>query len=103
MKLSVVRERALGIAFGQLLEKAAQEWNGHPAQRLAHPRELVRRRVELYRFGPALGYSLEVRKQAGRNFRHQITFAIAEQWLLYVVHRMRTAPGPRLRITRISN
>ena len=78
----VVRERALGIAFGQLLEKVAQEWNGHPAQRLTHPRKLVGRRVELYRFGPTLGYPLEVRKQAARDFRHQIAFAVAEGWLL---------------------
>src|SRR5271155_4456560 len=66
----VVRERALGIALGQWYEEAPQERNGHPAQRLAHPRELVCRRVELYRFGPAPGYALEVRKQAARNFRH---------------------------------
>ena len=47
----VERERALGIAFGQMLEKAAEERNRHPAQRLTHPRKLVGRRVEVYRLG----------------------------------------------------
>ncbi len=77
-EMLVVRERTLRIAFGQLLEKTAEERNGHLAQRLTHPRKLVGRRVELYSFGPALGYPLEFRDQAARDFRHKITFAIAE-------------------------
>ena len=89
-EMLVVRERALRIAFGQLLEKAAEERNGHPAQRLTHPRKLFGRRVQLYRFGPTLGYPLKFRKQAERDFRHQITFAVAEDWMFYVVHRSST-------------
>jgi hypothetical protein len=45
---------------------------------LTHPLQLVGRGVELYRFGPAFGYSLEIGKEAARNFRHQVAFAVTK-------------------------
>jgi hypothetical protein len=60
-------------------------------QRLAHPRKLVGRSVELYRGGPALGHTHDIRKQADGDFRHQIAFMVAEEWLLEIAHRTRTA------------